>query len=100
MASELSDQKLLSASRNSGRPPNQPTTMTTASRTAGQKPASAAARLLESLPRQIDTTIGATPSIKPGTTINRANAIRNFGRLISASRLPNSDNIERRLVLE
>src|SRR5262249_31150477 len=30
----------------------------------------------------------------------RVNAIRSFGRLISASRLPNSDNIERRLVLE
>jgi hypothetical protein len=56
--------------------------------------------LLESLPSQIAATIGATPSIKPGTTINRVNAIRSFGRLISASRLPNSDNIERRLVLE
>src|SRR5262245_30653121 len=100
MASELSDQKLFSANRNSRRPPNQPTTMTIASRTAGQKPAIAAARLLESLPSQIAATIGATPSIKPGTTINRVNAIRSFGRLISASRLPNSDNIERRLVLE
>src|SRR5262245_33003814 len=98
--SELSDQKLFSARRSNGRPPNQPTATTITSRRAGQTPASAEASLLESLSNQIAATIGATPSAKPGTTTSRLKATTSFGRLISASRLPASDNSERRLELD
>src|SRR6266576_3476493 len=98
--SELSDQKLFSARRSNGRPPNQPTATTITSRRAGQTPASAEANLLESLPNQIAATIGAIPRAKPGTTRRRVKATTSFGRLISASRLPASDKSERRLVLD
>src|SRR5262245_9499600 len=71
-----------------------------ASRIAGQKPVSAIASLLESLPNQIATTIGAIPSVNAGTATRRVKATASFGRLISASRLPASDSSERRLELE
>jgi hypothetical protein len=96
----LKDQKLFSANRNNGRPPNQPTTATITSRIAGQTPVSAVASLLESLPNQIAARIGATPSVKAGTTTRRVNATASFGRLISTNRLPASDSSERRLELD
>src|SRR6266540_5930511 len=74
--------------------------MTITSRIAGQTPASADASLLESLLNQIAATIGAIPSTNPGMTTRRVKATANFGRLISASRLPASDSSERRLVLD
>jgi hypothetical protein len=56
--------------------------------------------LLESLPNQIAARIGATPSVKAGTTTRRVNATASFGRLISTNRLPASDSSERRLELD
>src|SRR5262249_48656577 len=52
------------------------------------------------LPNQIAARIGATPSVKAGTTTRRVKATASFGRLISANRLPASDSSERRLELD
>ncbi len=68
--------------------------------TSGQIPATGYSSLLDSLFNQIAATTGATPSTRPGPTISRNQATTNFGRLISASRLPASDSSERRLVLD
>ncbi len=56
--------------------------------------------LLATMPSQDVRTSGASPSSRPGTTIRRIQAKISFGRLISTRRLPKSDSIERRLVLE
>src|SRR6478752_9759781 len=100
MASELSDQKLFSASRKSVRPPNHPTPTRTARMTSGQIPAIGYSSLVDSLLTQIAATTGATPSTRPGPTISRNHATASFGRLISASRLPASESSERRLELD
>lgn len=81
-------------------PPNQPRAMSPASRIADQTPASEVANLSDTLLSQIEATIGATPSIRLGTTISHIQATASFGMLISASRLPASDSSERRLVLD
>src|SRR6478752_2770053 len=100
MASELSDQKLFSASRKSVRPPNHPTPTRTARMTSGQVPAIGYSSQPDHLLTHNAATTGATPSTRPGPTISRNHATASFGRLISASRLPASESSERRLVLD
>jgi uncharacterized integral membrane protein len=55
---------------------------------------------LDILLNQIETAIGAIPSIKLGKTISNIQATANFAILISASRLPASESSERRFELD
>ncbi len=85
--SALSDQKLASAMRNSGRQPNQPARATASRMSPAPKPYSS--RILEKRPlNHAVATSGARPRIAAGNRIDAVHASKSFVRLISAKRLP------------
>jgi hypothetical protein len=96
----LSDQKLVSARRKSGRQPNQPTATAANSTTTVQKPSSGEATLSVIALNHMVVAIGTRPSRIPGTTRRRPQAMISLGRLISTSMPPASASMERFLVLE
>jgi hypothetical protein len=54
----------------------------------------------ETVPIQSETRRGAMPSRRPGTPIRSVQATTSLGRLISTSKLPASENSDRRFVLD
>src|SRR5271165_3819712 len=98
--SEFNAQKLRSARRNSGLPPNQPRASRRASRRIGQSPAYGDAICPEILATQADTMSGESPSRRQGATSISSQAVSSLGRLISERRLPASESSDRLLVLD
>jgi hypothetical protein len=98
-AKAFRDQKLVSASRKSGRQPIHPTARTARTTIAAPTPVTSAS-LPEASPIQAVSTSGATPSSTAGSRIETNHANRSFVRLISASRLPAIARSERCLVAE
>ncbi len=96
----FSDQKLLSINRSSGRPPNQAMPRRTVSSRIGEMPVRMDVTFDEAAENHSDTMSGVMPSTRPGSPIRSVHATASFGRLISASKLPASENNERRLVLD
>src|SRR5262245_53517093 len=97
---ELSAQKLFSMTRKRSRHPNQASARRPASARIDQTPRTSEVNLSVTILSHSAKIIGTKPSSRPGITSRTAQAKINLGRLISTSRLPASDSIERALVLE
>src|SRR5215472_12304408 len=99
-ASEFTDQKLLSANRNSARPPIHPTAISVKRTRTGQILLRGDVIETESLPTQAEATRGARPSVTAGITISSSDASASLERLTSLTRLPASEGSDRHLVLD
>ena len=98
-ARAFSDQKLLSAMRNSGRQPTHATLKAARMTSIAPTPV-ASARQLEAFPIHAVRTRGAKPRRTAGKKIAIVQTNRSFVRLISASRLPAMERSERCFVAE
>src|SRR5262245_34324750 len=97
---ELSAQKLFSMARKRSRQPNHARARRPARATIDQAPRTREGSLSVTSLRHAAKTIGMKPSSRPGSRSRIAQAKISLGRLISTSKLPASDSIERALVLE
>ncbi len=100
MTSALSDQKLLSARRNSRRPNSQPSAATAMNSAMGTTPMSAGVSFPVSLSAHSAAISGASPTITAGTMNKMSQATISLARLISPSRLPAMVSSELDLVLD
>ena len=100
MTSALSDQKLLSASRNSRLPNNQPSAAMATNSAMGTIPISAGVSFPASLPAHTPAISGTSPTITAGTMNRMSQATTSLARLISPSKLPAIVRSELDLVLD